>query len=64
MKKIITFLSVLLCTLGFAQKVQEIKVEPVTIQLGMMQCNKIATHNVKLQQLESTITTLLMNGIL
>ena len=34
MKKIITFLSVLLCTLGFAQKVQEIKVEPVTIQLG------------------------------
>ena len=34
MKKIIALFSLLLCTVGFAQKVQEIKVEPVTIQLG------------------------------
>ena len=36
MKKILTLLSLLLCAVGFAQKVQEIKVEPVTIQLEVL----------------------------
>lgn len=34
MKRLITLLSVLLCATGFAQKPQEIQVEPVTIELG------------------------------